>query len=154
MKTGTIWAAVCVAGLVAAYSACGGSQANVAGPTPPAPSSSPTAPSPKPHPLANSPMEAQSLIQDDIDGQMATLWKCVKDYQARVGDPQREVLVDLGIDEDGILMGVTTATPKKGELEPKLKQCLFDALRALPFPRSHAGIITVRESFREQTVAR
>jgi hypothetical protein len=94
-------------------------------------------------------MQAQSMIQEQIDGQMDVLWKCVKDYRGRVGDPHREVLVDLGIDQEGILMGVTTATPQKGELEPSLKQCFYRSLHGLPFPRSHAGVIQVREFFRD-----
>lgn len=105
-------------------------------------------------PFANSPVEAQSMIQSEIDGQITEVWKCVEDYRARTKDPHGDVLVDVGIDQEGILMAVTTATPKKGDLEPALRDCLYAALRNLPFPRSHAGVITVRESLKDRAVYR
>jgi hypothetical protein len=98
-------------------------------------------------------MEAQALVQSEIDGQMTALWKCVADYRTRVNDGRREVLVDVGIDQDGMLIAVKTATPNKGDLEPVLKDCLSAALRGRPFPRSSAGFITVRESFRDPAVS-
>lgn len=105
-------------------------------------------------PFANSPVEAQSMIQSEIDGEITAVWKCVEDYRARMKDPHRDVLVDVGIDQEGILMAVTTATPRKGDLEPALRDCLYGALRNLPFPRSHAGVITVRESLKDAAVYR
>jgi hypothetical protein len=98
-------------------------------------------------------MEAQAMVQSEIDGQMTVLWKCVADFRTRVNDAQREVLVDVGIDQDGALVAVKTATPRKGDLEPALKDCLSTALRGRAFPRSGAGFITVRESFREPAVS-
>jgi hypothetical protein len=139
-----------------AVSACGGSQANVqtssGASSAPASTTPPPPQPPKEKPFASSPMQAQSMIQEQIDGQMTVLWKCVNDYRGRVKELHKEVLIDIGIDQEGILMGVTTATPKKGELEPMLKQCLYTSLHGLPFPRSHAGVISVRESFKDAAV--
>lgn len=134
--------------------ACGGSQtkAEAAAPSTTVDAGAPDAR--KERPFASSPVEAQSMIQSEIDGQIAALWKCVEDYRVRVKDPHRDVLVDVGIDQEGILMAVTTATPKQGEIEPALKDCLYTALRNLPFPRSHAGVITVRESLKDTAVYR
>jgi hypothetical protein len=97
-------------------------------------------------------MEAQAMVQAEIDGQMTVLWRCVEEYRARVKDTGRDVLIDVSIDQDGMLMGVKTATPNKGDLEPVLKECLSAALRGRPFPRYSAGNITVRESFRDAAV--
>ncbi len=155
MNLGTISKVLGVAYLVTVGSACGGAQTK----TDSAPASAARGPidagapdAPKERPFASSPMEAQSMIQSAIDGQVTALWKCVEDYRTRVKDPHKQVVVDVGIDQEGILMAVTTATPKKGDLEPVLKGCLYQALRDLPFPRSHAGVITVRESLKDTAV--
>jgi hypothetical protein len=92
-------------------------------------------------------MQAQSMVQEQIDGQITVLWSCVKEFRRRVNDPKKEVLVDVAIDQQGLLTGVTTATPQKGTLDAALARCLYAALHALPFPRSQGGIISVRESF-------
>ncbi len=84
---------------------------------------------------------------------MKTLWKCVGAYRAARGDPHKAVVIDVGIDQEGILLGVTSPSTKQGDLDPVLKQCLFDGLHGLPFPRGHAGIITVRQSFTDQSVS-
>ncbi len=104
------------------------------------------------HPFASTVIEAQSLIQEQIDAHMKTLWTCVNAYRATGGDPHKAVVVDVGIDQEGVLLGVTSPSTKSG-LDPVLKQCLFDGLHGLPFPRSHAGIITVRQTFKDQAVS-
>ena len=101
---------------------------------------------PRERPFASTPVEAQTLIQSEIDAHIKTLWRCVEDYRARKGDPHKAVMVDVGIDQEGTLLGVT-ANSKQGEFDPALKDCLFRALRGLVFPRSHAGVITVRQTF-------
>jgi hypothetical protein len=102
-------------------------------------------------PFAHSAVEAQGIIQELIDGRMKTLWKCVDAYRTARGDPHKAVIVDVGIDQEGHLLGVTTPNTKQ-DLDPTLKQCLWDGLHNLPFPRSHAGVITVRQSFTDATV--
>ena len=104
-------------------------------------------------PFAKSIPEAQGLIQEQIDAHMATLWKCVDAYRANKNDPHKAVIVDVGIDQEGTLLGVTAPSSKQGDLEPRLKQCLWDGLHGLPFPRSHAGVITVRQTFTDATVS-
>jgi hypothetical protein len=105
------------------------------------------------HPFASTVIEAQSLIQEQIDAHMKTLWKCVNAYRATGGDPHKPVVVDVGIDQEGVLLGVTSPSTKQIGLDPVLKQCLFDGLHGLPFPSSHAGIITVRQTFTDQAVS-
>jgi hypothetical protein len=98
-------------------------------------------------PFASSALEAQTLIQGQIDQHIKVLWKCVADYRQKKGDPHKAITVDIGIDQEGTLLGVVSPNPKKGDLDPALRECLFASLRGLPFPRSHAGVITVRQTF-------
>jgi hypothetical protein len=98
-------------------------------------------------PFAKTLGDAQSMIQDQIDHKMTTLWKCVDAYRARKNDPHRGVVVDVGIDQEGHLLGLTPVGTKQQELDPTLRDCLWNALHGLPFPRSHAGVITVRQTF-------
>jgi hypothetical protein len=134
--------------------ACGSSNPT---PRPPAPASGATdaglPDAQVAHPFASTVVEAQSLIQDQIDAHMKTLWKCVGAYRATRDDPHKAVVIDVGIDQEGILLGVTSPSTKQGDLDPTLKQCLFDGLHGVPFPRSHAGIITVRQTFTDQAVS-
>lgn len=103
-------------------------------------------------PFAKTALEAQSLIQEQIDGHLKPLWKCVEQLRAAKGDPHKAVIVDIGIDQEGNLLGVTTANAKQGELDPTTRDCMFAALHGLSFPRSHAGVITVRQSFTDEVI--
>jgi len=94
------------------------------------------------------------MIQSAIDARAKVLWKCVEDYRTRAGDPHRGVTLNIGIDQEGHLFGVTSADPKHAELEPRLKACVLDTLRDAPFPRSHAGVITLRQVFQDTAVVR
>jgi hypothetical protein len=105
------------------------------------------------HPFAGTPAEAQTLIQDQIDARMKTLWTCVTDYRTKKGDPHRAVVVDVGIDQEGTLLGVMSPNPKQ-ELDLALRDCIFGTLHGLPFPRSHAGVITVRQTFTDAAISR
>jgi hypothetical protein len=102
-------------------------------------------------PFARSALEAQQIIESQIDAHSRQLWACVNDYRAKKKAPHKEVVVAIGIDEEGNLLGITSANGKHG-LDETLKQCLFSALHGLPFPRSHAGVITVKQSFNDVTV--
>jgi len=106
------------------------------------------------HPFASTALEAQRMIQTAIEARMKTLWKCVEDYRTRAGDPHRAVTLNVGIDQEGHLFGVTAADPKHPDLEPALKACVLDTLRNAPFPRSHAGVISVRQAFQDAAVVR
>jgi hypothetical protein len=103
-------------------------------------------------PFAKTAIEAQSLIQEQIDAHIKPLWKCVEQLRAAKGDPHKAVTVDIGIDQEGNLIGVTTATAKQGELDPTTRDCMLGVLHGLPFPRSHAGVITVRQSFTDEVI--
>jgi hypothetical protein len=111
------------------------------------------APAPPERPFAKTPLEAQSLIQGQIDARSKVLWKCVDAYRAQKGDPHKPVIADIGIDQEGNLIGVTAPNAKQGgDLDPALRSCLTDGLRGLAFPRSHAGVITVRQTFKDTQV--
>jgi hypothetical protein len=144
--------------LLLACGACGGGkQGNAGSPGPSAaPSSSVSdagaeASVPAPRPFASTPIEAQSLIQEQIDTRMKVLWKCVTDFRTKVGDPHKAFAVDIGIDQEGSLLGVASPNPKH-DLDPAVRACMMSALHGLPFPRSHAGIITVRQTFSDAVV--
>jgi hypothetical protein len=156
MKPGTIVAGLSVVAWCAA--ACGGSSSNgqgaaAASPAPVEAGAPEAAAKPPERPFANTALEAQTMIQSQIDAQMKVLWRCVTDYRAKVGDPHKPVVVDIGIDQEGKLIGVTTgANAKRGDLDPALKDCMYGALHDAPFPRSHAGVITVRQTFTDQSI--
>jgi len=143
--------------------ACGASRAKLDPPVPSDHSSlgdagSPAAVAPQQpppeRPFAKTPLEAQTMIQEQITARMNTLWKCVEDYRVASGDPHKAIVIDVGIDQEGQLLGVATANPKAGTLAPSLRDCVMRALRAARFPRSHAGVIAVRQSFQDAAVRR
>jgi len=103
-------------------------------------------------PFAKTPLEAQSLIQAQIDTRMKKLWACVADWRARGSDAHKALAVDVGIDQEGNLIAVATPNPAKGDLDPTLRDCMMAGLRGLVFPRSHAGVITVRQTFEDTSV--
>ena len=154
---GTIlrWASV----VLSLAMACGGKQGSAASPGKD-PTRGPTAgdggvgtAAPLPRPFASTQLEAQSLIQEQIDSHMRPLWNCVADLRGKGGDPHKGVVVDIGIDQEGTLLGVKAPNPTKGDLDPALRDCMLAVLHGLPFPRSHAGIITVRQTFTDVSVA-
>ncbi len=111
-----------------------------------------SAAAPQARPFAKTALEAQSLIQEQIDAHMKPLLVCVNAYRGKNGVPHQAVVVDIGIDQEGTLLGVVTPNPKKGDLDPTLRDCLTATLHGLPFPRSHAGVITVRQTFTDVVV--
>jgi hypothetical protein len=113
-------------------------------PPPPAP------PAASERPFAKTALEAQTFIQQDIDARRKPLWKCVEDLRTKVGDPHLSVAVDIGIDQEGRLIGV--ADTKHGGIDPTLQSCMTAILRLAPFPRSHTGVITVHQVFQDSTV--
>jgi hypothetical protein len=156
MKRGTVWNLATV--VLSLTMGCGSSQTPAtSAATPvdagaPAADASPEAAVVVAHPFASTPLEAQSLIQAQVDGQMKVLWKCVADFRTTKKDPHKAVVVDIGIDQEGTLLGVTSPNPKQGELDPTLRECMRTALHGLAYPRSHAGIITVRQTFTDVSV--
>lgn len=148
-RLGTISRFVQVALLLSV--ACGGkpgtAEAQVAGASSAAQGTTPPA-----RPFASTPLEAQSLIQEQIDAHMKTLWKCVGDYRTKKGDPHKAVIVDVGIDQEGTLLGVMSPNAKQ-ELDSSLRDCILGTLHGLPFPRSHSGVITIRQTFTDAVVS-
>jgi hypothetical protein len=147
---------VCSSVLLVFGLACGRSNQALRSPEPSPAAVNAGAPAPAApvaHPFANTVLEAQTIIQEQIDAHMKALWKCVDAYRANKGDPHKAVVIDVGIDQEGNLLGVTTSNTKAGGLDPALRQCLWDGLHGLPFPRSHAGVITVRQTFTDAAVS-
>jgi len=157
MRRGTIQAGLLVVLSVAA--ACGASRKGE-GTAQPASSAvadagedAPATEASAPRAMAATPQEAQELIQAQVQARMKALWTCIEDYRARIGKPRETVAVDIGIDQEGTLLGVTSPDAKKGPLDPALQRCLTTTLHGAPFPRSHAGVITVRQTFSDVAVS-
>jgi hypothetical protein len=135
---------------------CAGAKATVAQPPPVQdaglPAQPPPVPAPSERPFASTPLEAQTMIQREIDAQRKSLWKCIEDYRTKAGDAHLAVTVDIGIDQEGHLIGV--ADTKHGGIDPALQGCMTAILRVAPFPRSHTGVITVKQVFQDATVYR
>jgi len=140
------------AGVSSATASGGNSAPSTATGAAPDGATTPAAASPGERPFARDALEAQQIIQSQIDAHIKQLWACVNDYRAKKKNLHKGVVVAIGIDEEGNLLGVTSANAKHGELDKTLKQCMFSALHGLPFPRSHAGIITVKQSFNDMAV--
>jgi hypothetical protein len=105
-------------------------------------------------PFASTPLEAQRMIQEQIEARTSALWKCVEGYRTTSGDPHKAIVVEVGIDQEGHLLGVAAANPKAGVLAPSLRDCIVGVLRDARFPRSHAGVIAVKQTFQDTAVYR
>ena len=90
------------------------------------------------------------MIDDAVDGKREAILKCVEDARKRRNEPGARIEVDMGIDQQGVLIGVKT--PKGQKDDPKLNECVHQALTGAPFPRSNAGVITVRKAFSEGVI--
>jgi hypothetical protein len=103
-------------------------------------------------PFAHNAEEATSFIDDAITSRSNALVTCVNDARTRKKDVHAKIVVEVGIDEEGHLLGVKL--PKGAKHDKPLVDCVLAALRGAPFPRSHAGVITVRRTFEDQAVTR
>ena len=115
-------------------------------------SAAPATPPPPAHPFAHNAEEATSLIDDAITARSAELTACVDDARKRRKEPHAKIVITIGIDENGRLIGVEM--PKGEKKDKALSECLLTALRPAPFPQSHAGVITVRRTFEDKAVYR
>lgn len=103
-------------------------------------------------PFAETPQQATSMIDDVIAAHAGELARCVQDARGRRKDPHAKIAVDLGIDQEGTLIG---AKPSKGQpADKELEACFLKALTGAPFPQSRAGVITVTKTFSDQVVYR
>lgn len=101
---------------------------------------------PAARPFAGSAVEATQLIGAAVDKKSAEVQKCVVEYRARKNLPRERVSIQLGIDQEGRLLG---ATLPKGKTDTVLSDCVQKALADAPFPRSHTGVISITKSYEE-----
>ena len=142
--------------------ACGGSKAGPApmasaGATAPGEASSATAATPSDagplkseRPRAASSAEATRLIDEAVNHRLPELTKCVTEARDRLKDAHASLATEIGIDQEGVLIGVKT--PKGSKLDVKLNDCVREAQKGAPFPRSNAGVITVKKSFSDGVI--
>jgi hypothetical protein len=97
-------------------------------------------------PFAASAAEATQLITDAVDKKQQEIAKCVQQYRFRTHLAHEKVSVNIGIDQEGRLIGVTL--PKNKE-DKELTACVQKELKDSKFPRSHAGVITITRTFQE-----
>jgi hypothetical protein len=110
----------------------------------------PAPPPPPAHPFANNASEATSLIDDAITSRVNELTQCVEDARARRKSPHAKLVVEVGIDEEGHMLGVKL--PKGEKADRTFTDCVLAALHGAPFPKSHSGVITVRKTFEDKAV--
>lgn len=111
---------------------------------------SPDVPKAPERPFANNAAEATTMIDAAVDAKGAGIRACVEAARTRRKAAHVKVVVEIGIDQEGKLIGVKTV---KGQPADRvLNDCVRDALTGAPFPRSHAGVITVKKSFEDQAV--
>ena len=95
--------------------------------------------------FAGSVGEATQMINELVDKRRDELKKCIQEFRKRKNLPREKVSIQLGIDQEGRLLGVT----HKNKKDEQLTGCASEALKGLPFPKSHAGVITVSRTYEE-----
>ena len=116
------------------------------------PSAAAAPPAPPAHPFASNAAEASSLIDDAITSRANELGDCVEAARTRRKAPHAKLVVEVGIDEEGHMLGVKL--PKGEKPDKAFSDCVLTSLRGAPFPKSHAGVITVRKTFEDKAVYR
>jgi hypothetical protein len=102
-------------------------------------------------PFAHSSLEASQLIDKAIDAHQDELAACAQAARKKRKDIHVRVAVDIGIDQEGTLLGVKI--PKGAPADDDLVACITKALKRAQFPRSNAGVITVKKTFEDVVVA-
>ena len=97
-------------------------------------------------PFAGSAGEATELITQAVDQKQDAVAHCVQEYRFRKHLAHEKVSINIGIDQEGRLIGVTLP---KGKEDKELSACVRQELRDAPFPRSHSGVITITRTFQE-----
>lgn len=97
-------------------------------------------------PFAGSAAEATAMITDAVDKKQSEVAKCVQQYRFRTHLAHEKVSVNMGIDQEGRLIGVTLP---KNKQDKELSACVQKELKDAKFPRSHAGVITITRTFQE-----
>lgn len=98
-------------------------------------------------PFAGSGAEAFQLVSAQIDKHREAMSDCVDAYRKRKKLPTQRVEVQVGIDQEGNLLGATLAKSK--QQDPELSGCVQKALSTAVFPKSHAGVISITKVYQE-----
>lgn len=106
------------------------------------------APTAEAHPFAKDAAAAESMIDDAIDSRHSEMEKCSADARKRWKDPHAKITFLIGIDQEGNVVGVKRPS-KKDKNDEELLTCVRAALRNAPFPKSHAGVITIKKTYEE-----
>jgi hypothetical protein len=102
-------------------------------------------------PFARSSLEASQLIDQAIDSRAKELAACAIAARKKRKDEHARVVLDIGIDQEGQLLGVKL--PKGTAPDDDLVTCVTSALKTARFPRSNVGVITVKKTFEDVVVA-
>lgn len=85
------------------------------------------------------------MINEVMDSRSETVNACVAKAIARTSGSVSEIAVDVGVDQEGGLIGVKAA--RGSATDTTLNSCLVDALRGANFPRSRLGVVIATERF-------
>ncbi len=106
------------------------------------------APAPEAHPFAKDAAAAESMIDDAIDSRHNAMDKCAVDARKRWKDPHAKITFLIGIDQEGNVIGIKRPS-KKDKNDEELLTCVRAALKDAAFPKSHAGVITIKKTYEE-----
>jgi hypothetical protein len=98
-----------------------------------------------PRPFAKNAAEATDLVNQAVATKDDDMERCVAAARTRLKDPHAKITIELGADQEGHLIGVKLPSSAKDDQE--LLRCARAALSNAPFPKSHAGIISIRKSY-------
>ncbi len=107
------------------------------------------APAGSEHAFAKDSAEAESMIDEAIDSRHNEMEKCAAEARKRWNEPRMKISLLVGIDQEGHLLGVKRPTKKDKKDDDQLLACVRVALKGAPFPKSHAGVITIKKTYEE-----
>lgn len=105
------------------------------------------------HPFAQDSAEAESMIDDAIDSRHNEMETCAAEARKRWNEPHMKISLLVGIDQEGHLLGVKRPSKKDKKDDDQLLACVRVALKGAPFPKSHAGVITIKKTYEEAVAA-
>ena len=100
-------------------------------------------------PFAKNSVEATSMMDDAVEKKHKKINRCVDDYRKRTSAPMAKLVVKIGVDQEGNLIGVTS---KPADADAAARDCVRAALKNTAFPKSHAGVIEITKVFEYQAV--
>ncbi len=101
-------------------------------------------------PFAANPQEATEYIDAAVETRRDDVERCVSAARERRKTPHAEISVELGIDQQGMLVGVKA--PRGQPNDKVFLECVRSALFGAPFPSSKAGVITLKKTFSDQVI--